>query len=148
MGKRLGFIVVLAALLGGPSFAEEAKKGAAQEDKRPDVKATCTASCGSGSPVSCTVSSGTCTAVDRNCSAGQRGYVQCGATKTNCALACPVLQDCSANGICNMNCGVSDPDCIQSNPCVNNPARGCYYVWSPQTYCCLTNNAGCQDYCY
>jgi hypothetical protein len=47
-----------------------------------------------------------------------------------------------------MNCGVSDPDCIQSNPCINRPAQGCYYAWSPQTYCCLTSNPGCQDYCY
>src|SRR4051794_20228607 len=35
----------------------------------------CTANCSSGTVI-CT-STGTCTAVDRNCSAGQRGYVSC-----------------------------------------------------------------------
>ncbi len=153
MGKRLVFVGLVAWLgvLGVLPVAAEkaADKEAAAEKGSPsarptDVKATCTASCGGGTSVTCTWS-GTCEAVDRNCAIGQRGYVKCGTTKKSCAGLCPVIQDCSRNQICNMACGVSDPDCIQTNPCTNTPT--CTYAWSPQTYCCLTNNAGCQDYC-
>ena len=108
-------------------------------------KATCSASCGTTS-VTCTTS-GTCTSVDRNCSAGQRGYVQCGTTKTSCPTACPIVNNCGANGICASGCSSPDPDCSTTNPCVDNPARGCYYVWSPQDGCCYTNNFGCMDVC-
>lgn len=52
----------------------------------PNFKSTCTASCGT-STVSCT-SSGSCTAVDRNCPTTP-GYVVCGGTTTSChACAC------------------------------------------------------------
>lgn len=36
------------------------------------------------------------------------------------------------------------------NPCYtfDDPVRGCYYTWSPQTYCCLTPAAWCPDICY
>ena len=44
---------------------------------------TCTASCGTFGTVSCTTV-GTCTAVDRNCSASQPGYVDCNGTTTFC----------------------------------------------------------------
>ena len=47
---------------------------------------TCTATCGGYGTVSCTVPSGTCTAVDRNCAAGQRGYVDCNGTVTFCPV--------------------------------------------------------------
>ena len=47
------------------------------------IKASCTADCGSFPDVSCSAS-GSCTAVDRNCSAGQRGYVTCGSSTTYC----------------------------------------------------------------
>lgn len=47
---------------------------------------TCTADCGSYPDVSCTTS-GTCTAVDRNCPS-QRGYVKCGSSYTFCPV-CP-----------------------------------------------------------
>jgi hypothetical protein len=108
------------------------------------IESTCTASCGGTSTVSCSTS-GTCTAVDRSCPT-QRGYVQCGTTKTNCPFACPV-NNCGQNGICATNCSPPDPDC-PSNPCQDNPAQGCYYVWSPQDLCCYTSNAGCFDICH
>jgi hypothetical protein len=51
------------------------------------LKATCTALCGSGSPVSCSYSS-TCVAVDQNCPS-QAGYVQCGSNAPiYCSPAC------------------------------------------------------------
>lgn len=36
------------------------------------------------------------------------------------------------------------------NPCYtfDNPTTGCYYTWSPQTYCCLGNYYWCQDICW
>jgi hypothetical protein len=52
------------------------------------VKATCTASCGSGT-VSCTYTPpSVCTAVDRDCSSGQRGYVTCNGVTTYCGPTC------------------------------------------------------------
>lgn len=47
------------------------------------IKASCTADCGSAPDVTCS-GSGSCTAVDRNCGAGQRGYVTCGSTTNYC----------------------------------------------------------------
>jgi hypothetical protein len=49
---------------------------------------TCTATCGTDPSVSCTVSSGTCTAVNRSCP-GERGHVTCGMTTTYCTASCP-----------------------------------------------------------
>lgn len=50
---------------------------------------TCTADCGAYPAVSCTTS-GTCSAVDRNCSVGQRGYVECNGAYTYCPVCeCP-----------------------------------------------------------
>ncbi len=50
--------------------------------------AYCSASCG-GYSVNC--SGGTCSGVDRNCAAGQRGYVQCDGATTYC----PVCSGCN-----------------------------------------------------
>ena len=47
--------------------------------------AYCSANCG-GYSVSC--SGGTCSAVDRNCGAGQQGYVQCDGATTYCSPVC------------------------------------------------------------
>ncbi|MEM1205231.1 MAG: hypothetical protein AAGN66_18530 [Acidobacteriota bacterium] len=53
------------------------------------LRASCTADCGSGaSDVSCS-GSGSCTAIDRNCAAGQRGQVTCGSLTRYCpSCAC------------------------------------------------------------
>jgi len=52
----------------------------------PIPPATCTASCAPYGSVSCSGSS--CSAVDRNCSAGQCGYAKCGSTYYYCP-SCP-----------------------------------------------------------
>jgi hypothetical protein len=67
-------------------------------------KATCTALCGSGSPVSCT-SSTTCVAVNQNCPS-QTGYVQC---DTSAAIYCspgctPICTDGQIQFIDTGNC--------------------------------------------
>lgn len=51
------------------------------------AQASCTADCGPYANVSCNNST-TCSAVDRNCSAGQQGYVICDGSTTSCP-ACP-----------------------------------------------------------
>ena len=161
ISKRFGFVIVLSLFVLLPAYAAELDLASdplwralvleAPVSGEPvpgaenlSTKALCTANCGT-TTVSCS-SSGTCTAVDRNCAAGQRGYVQCGTTKTFCPSLCPV-NNCGANGICATNCNPPDPDCAPSNPCRDNPARGCYYVWSPQDLCCYTSNPGCFDIC-
>ncbi|HEX3553957.1 MAG TPA: hypothetical protein VIA62_12095 [Thermoanaerobaculia bacterium] len=82
--------------------------------KRPTIhpKDTCIANCASGT-VSCS-GAGTCTAVDRNCSANERGHVTCGSTTTFCPTTCPPpvcppdwctddcsLCDCGGTLVCN-----------------------------------------------
>lgn len=57
------------------------------------TKAICIADCGSGTSVYCSYASPTtCTAVDRNCSSGQRGYVTCGTSTTYCPYTCPCIE--------------------------------------------------------
>lgn len=51
------------------------------------TSATCTADCGSFPDVSCTVS-GSCTAIDRNCSVMERGRVICNGQEYFCAQPC------------------------------------------------------------
>lgn len=48
---------------------------------------TCTATCGSSGSVSCTTS-GSCSAVDRNCAVSQQGYVECNGSYTYCPEPC------------------------------------------------------------
>jgi hypothetical protein len=85
-------------------------------------KAMCTASCGFDASVSCS-GSGSCTAVDQNCAAGQQGYVQCGSTLTYCPV-CPPLLDCNQ-----FNHG------------------SCFYSWDPVIQCCVSGGAFCPGYC-
>jgi hypothetical protein len=68
-------------------------------------KATCIASCGSGSSVSCSYTSPTsCVAFDRNCPS-QQGYVQCGSDpQIFCSPACPVCTDGQIQFIPTGNC--------------------------------------------
>jgi hypothetical protein len=68
-------------------------------------KATCFANCGTDPVVSCTGT--TCTGVDRNCPANQRGHVSCttnGVTTTTfCQSTCPIsgnCQTCDTTGDC------------------------------------------------
>ena len=77
------------------------------------MKATCIANCDKPSTVSCN-SSGSCTAVDRDCSVFQRGYVTCGSTVTYCEPDCP-----------------PEPDCSQFN------YGSCTYSWDAESKCCV-----------
>lgn len=87
----------LAAILGSPATAAGGNCGASDDLRfvaarpRSLEKATCTANCAPDPYVTCSTpnQSDSCTAVDRNCSINQRGYVQCGTTKIDCATPCP-----------------------------------------------------------
>lgn len=60
---------------------------ASSDDLGGAPEADCVAQCGSYPAVSCWTS-GTCEAVDRNCSVGERGFVECNGVRTNCPV-CP-----------------------------------------------------------
>lgn len=83
----------LTAAVQGPSVSQGDMTPIDLSTNKPRItpKATCTASCGSGSPVSCSYTPpSTCTAVDQSCP-GQTGYVQCGSgPQIFCSPACPV----------------------------------------------------------
>lgn len=71
---------------------------------------TATASCGGGATVSCQGNNSTtsCSATDRNCSAGQRGRVTCDGVTTLCPTPCP----------CDLNCTAARLDCADiCSPC-------------------------------
>lgn len=111
--------LLLLALLSVSLFSPLESQLFAAKGKEPNAKSYCRASCGSGSPVS-TECSGTCSATDRNCAIGQRGYVQCGSTITYCASPCP--SSCGSDSYCDTNCQY-DPDCcVQDGYC--NPNCG------------------------
>ncbi len=96
------------------------------------TKSTCIASCGGSSTVSCSAP-GSCTAVDRNCGANERGHVTCSNGTVNCAASCAcgtvcncaapcfttpcdagggVIIDCSSWGICTTSCYCGG-ECLQ-----------------------------------
>jgi hypothetical protein len=58
--------------------------------------------------VSCSASSGTCSATDANCPT-TRGYVTCNGVTTYCSAACPVqcngVPTCSSTKQCSLYCG-------------------------------------------
>lgn len=56
------------------------------------LRCSATARCDGEPDVTCSLSgsSGSCSWVDRNCAAGQRGYVECGGVRTTCRAVCPV----------------------------------------------------------
>jgi len=99
----------LASILG---LTPVAGSCAAQQDREPprerprvQTKALCTATanCATGT-VSCSsnVNAANCTAVDRNCSVGERGHVTCDSVTTWCPTICtcnPCCQ-CDQSGDC------------------------------------------------
>lgn len=98
----------LAAILGEPAGSCDPQPGqAVAAAKRPAAlgmeKALCTATanCESGT-VYCEGhnSTASCTAVDRNCVAGQRGYVTCDGVTTFCPTVCDPCIKCAATGDC------------------------------------------------
>jgi hypothetical protein len=86
-----------------------------------DFNAQCTvvADCNPFPDKTCT--SGVCEGKDRNCSIGQRGYVDCG-TRQYCAGAC-----CGSDGVCEYSygCGCTDPDCCFLAACRTAPECTC-----------------------
>jgi hypothetical protein len=80
---------------------------------------TCTATCGSDPSVSCTATSGTCTAVNRSCSA-ERGHVTCNGVTTYCSATCACtegqIQDVATGPICSCADGMRTPK--NRNQCI------------------------------
>ncbi|HEX6900553.1 MAG TPA: hypothetical protein VF789_12590 [Thermoanaerobaculia bacterium] len=94
------------------------------------MKSTCSASatCGGAPSVSCNGSS-TCSAVDQNCSVGQRGFVLCDGLRYDCSSTC------------------SNP----TNPCdqLNQQYPGCSYTYDPVGGCCIPDHWSCvQEPCF
>jgi hypothetical protein len=71
-----------------------------------------TATCASGT-ISCS-GSGTCTAVDRNCSSGERGHVTCGSTTGSTTSWCPTPCCYSSDWCC--QCALTE-DCFACCRC-------------------------------
>ncbi len=111
----------LAAILGpaaGPGPCGNQQSAVLFAARRPSggPKSLCTATaqCASGS-VSCQGNS-SCTAVDRNCSTGERGHVTCDGNTTYCPTPCNFCEVCAGTGDC-FNCcrcdGFSGPWCVR-----------------------------------
>lgn len=87
-------------------------------------KALCnaTASCGGGITVSCSsnVSTSSCSAVDRNCSAGEPGHVTCDGVTTTCPCPCGLTTQQQA--CC--NCDLTG-DCFQCCLCDGGRPLAC-----------------------
>lgn len=66
----------------GVALAEAAGRGV------PQRTVTCTADCQNGTSVSCTASTN-CSAIQRDCSVGERGHVTCNGVTTTCGNTCP-----------------------------------------------------------
>lgn len=89
----------LAMILGLPASSSCAtrpaavRQVAAKRPGKPSGKSDCnaTANCGTGTPVSC-IGTGSCVAVDRDCSTDEPGYVNCDGVITPCQ---PTQCDCS-----------------------------------------------------
>lgn len=84
---------------------------------------TCTATCGSDPSVSCTVTSGTCTAVNRSCPS-QRGSVTCGGITTSCASACAACTEGATRTYVSDNCCGKYSE-TETDRCVN----GNWQLW-------------------
>ena len=110
------------ALMG--SAPRAAGSGLAARGSSPAARnksCTASASCGTYS-INCSGSGAeSCQGVDKNCGAGQTGYVRCGSRYTYCAQC------------------VVDPE---PNPCPYG------YYWNPQDYCCYPIEFGYPPLCY
>jgi hypothetical protein len=88
----------------------------------PGAKIVCTADCNPYTDVTCS-GSGMCTAVDRNCAAGQRGYVTCNGVTTPCPG--PECED-SCEGLIGpcYGCCATD-DCFACCKCGGGSGHSC-----------------------
>lgn len=91
-----------------------------------EEKAHCQAACGGGARIELR-SAGSCIAVDRNCSSGQRGYVEGGGSRQYCGEPC---SPCSASTQCLTTGSVG----CQGWSCVTH--AGCAVQCDSTTYYC------------
>ena len=95
----------------------------AQRPRNAQEKAACTATaaCGSSTTVTCQDNTlpANCTAVDRNCSVGQRGYVMCDGVRKDCPCPCGTIQQ--------QTCCMCDQtgDCMQCCRCAGGTISQC-----------------------
>jgi hypothetical protein len=125
------------AAIFAPAPETETPPAAQDVAKRPSVgtKSTCTATCWNVSQVSC---SGTdCSAVNSNCSTGQRGYCSSSTSGTVYCPACP--PPCTATATCrsggSRSCTGYNNDCYA----INN----CYAFCEGNYYFCQTHSPTC-----
>ena len=99
----------------------------------PGISSTCTANCWDGSTRTCTGTS--CSAVNSNCSAGQRGSCTAGGSTTFCP-ACPTAKTCTATCSPSGSVSCTSPvgDCYKVNNCYAY-CDGIYY-WCPSHGAC------------
>ena len=114
------------AVAAAPYLPTAAVTVLVQDSAPTAVQATCTADCGSDPDVSCTGS--ICTAVDRNCAIGERGYVSC-PSETWCASPCPVCTDGQSRFVDTGNCCKDFLKQQDYQVCVNGQ-------WAHQYYSC------------
>lgn len=119
--------------LCGPAPAQPAAKGGFD----PPVweQATCTADCDPYTDVSC--SGNQCTAVNRNCSAGQRGYVVCDGAYHFCPI-CP-CEEGTLDFVGTGNCC----DCYQSGGEETDVYKCINGVWVYQRTRCFFASPNC-----
>lgn len=91
-------------------FAGSAQALAAKEKPTTPAGCSASASCGSNRIRCSTSGSGSCQGVDRNCSAGQRGFVTCGSTTTYCPPCPSSLPPCETYCSCSVPCFTSSCD--------------------------------------
>jgi hypothetical protein len=83
-----------------PATSPAVPDGAVLAAKQPlPTKSSCTASCGGSATVSCS-GAGSCSAVDRNCGANERGHVTCNGVTTYCSASCACGSVCNCSAPC------------------------------------------------
>lgn len=101
------------------------------------VTVTCIADCGSDPDVSCNTT-GTCTAVDRNCDVNQRGYVDCNGSVTYCLNTCVPPFVCNEGDIRYVDTGGCCKQTLKKESfqrCINNQWVHQYYTCAPVPFC-------------
>jgi hypothetical protein len=78
------------------------------------INSVCTANCYGAGTASCSGTS--CSAEDRNCSIGQRGYAVCDGTYYFCN-SCPAPPPPTCNPPCKIQCGITGGICMNGNQC-------------------------------
>lgn len=97
------------------------------------LSVTCEVSCGSSPAVSCTVS-GSCTAVDRDCAAGQRGYVECNGSRIYCPV-CPVCEEGAIRYVDTWDCCKQTLKKQSYQRCIGGQWVHQYYTCAPVPFC-------------